>query len=84
MAVSGDDNLGHGAQKPVALFQNLLQRSVRPGDEVLDVCAGTGVIFPAAHTYKVKAVGLEKEAEYYGIALKRLEDLRQAEQPALF
>ena len=84
VAVSGDDNLGHGAQKPVALFQNLLQRSVRPGDEVLDVCAGTGVIFPAAHTYKVKAVGLEKEAEYYGIALKRLEDLRQAEQPALF
>ena len=32
----------HGAQKPVVVYQNLLQRSVRAGDKVLDPFAGTG------------------------------------------
>jgi DNA modification methylase len=31
-----DDNLGHQAQKPVALLTDLLSRSYRPGDKVLD------------------------------------------------
>jgi site-specific DNA-methyltransferase (adenine-specific) len=70
-----EENLTHGAQKPVALFVDLLKRSVRPGDSVLDCFAGTGTIFPAAHELKVRATGIELEAEYYGIAVKRLEKL---------
>ena len=70
-----DPGLQHGAQKPVALFEDLLRRSVRPGDTVLDSFAGSGTIFPAAHTFKVKAVGIEMNPEYYGICLNRLEAL---------
>lgn len=44
-----EENLTHGANKPVELFVNLLKRSVRPGDSVLDAFAGSGTIFPAAH-----------------------------------
>lgn len=79
---NGDDNLGHGAQKPVALYQNLLQRSVRPGMKVLDSFAGTGTIFPACHQYQCEATGLEMSENSYGIALARLAKLdEQGELP---
>lgn len=71
----GDDNLGHGAQKPVSLFTDLLKRSVRAGDKVLDPFAGTGTIFGAAHALRCLATGIEREANYYGIAAKRIEGL---------
>jgi site-specific DNA-methyltransferase (adenine-specific) len=74
-ATTADAGLQHGAQKPVALYENLLLRSVRPGDSVLDCFAGSGTIFPAAHTFKCKAVGIEMNPEYYGICLQRIQDL---------
>lgn len=74
ICATGDTNLGHGAQKPVACYQNLLQRSCLPGDKVLDTFCGTGTIFPAAQNMKVIATGIEKDPVYYGIAAKRLED----------
>lgn len=73
-----DANMTHGAQKPVALFVDLLKRSCRPGDKVLDSFAGSGTIFPAAHSMKVEATGLEMNPEYYGICLKRMEGLTEA------
>ena len=84
ISVSGDENLGHGAQKPVALYQNLLQRSVRPGDRVLDPFCGSGTIFEACNEFKCSAVGIEMEASSYGIALKRLQMLKKLETPSLF
>lgn len=80
ISTSADESMTHGAQKPVALFQNLLQRSVKPGDKVLDTCAGSGTIFPAAHTYKCAATALEYVPEYYAMCVKRLEMLKQIEQ----
>lgn len=70
-----DDNMSHGAQKPVMVYENLLQRSVRPGDTVLDAFSGSGTIFAACHGFKAKAVGLEMNPEYFGMGLKRLQDL---------
>lgn len=69
---SGDENLGHGAQKPVALIADLLKRSVKPGDRVLDPFAGTGTIFPAAHAHRCYATGIERDDNSYGIAAARL------------
>ena len=71
----GDPNVTHGAQKPVSLYQNLLQRSVRPGDRVLDTFAGTGTIFPAAHAVRCLATGIELEASHYGTGIQRLREL---------
>ena len=70
-----DANMSHGAQKPVALYLDLLKRSVRPGDTVLDSFAGSGTIFPAAHQFKVKAVGIEMNPEYYALGLNRIKAL---------
>ena len=71
-----EGNFGHGAQKPVEAYINLLQRSVRPGDRVFDAFAGTGTIFPAAHAVGCYAVGVEKEAAAYGTCVRRIQELK--------
>lgn len=71
-----DQNLNHQAQKPVALYQDLLRRSCNPGDRVLDPFCGTGTIFPAAHSMKIFATGVELNEAAYGIAAKRLKELK--------
>lgn len=79
VTVSGDENMTHGAQKPIALYQNLLQRSVRPGDKVLDPFGGTCGTIPAGHTYQCEVTAIELNPEYYALGLKRLKDLQQTE-----
>jgi site-specific DNA-methyltransferase (adenine-specific) len=71
-----DSNLGHHAQKPVSLYNDLLRRSVRPGDSVLDPFCGTGTIFPAAHALKCKATAIEMDDMALGIAAARLKELK--------
>lgn len=73
---TSDDNLNHPAQKPVALYSDFLNRSCRPGDSVLDPFCGSGTVFPAAHGLKIKATGIELDDSAYGIAVKRLSDLK--------
>jgi DNA modification methylase len=74
--VPSDPNLGHQAQKPVALYSDLLRRSVRPGDSVLDPFCGTGTIYPACHEFKCKGTGIERDAAACGIASQRLKELK--------
>ncbi len=73
-----DSQLGHSAQKPVALYRELLDRSCNPGSAVLDACCGTGPIFPAAHELKCRATGLEMAPASYGIAVNRITKLKEA------
>lgn len=84
IAVQGDENMSHGAQKPVALMQNLLQRSVRPGDRVFDGFAGTGPTFEAGHGYKCTVIGCEISQEYYAMSLQRIQQLKALESPDMF
>ncbi len=73
IVTSSDEQMSHGAQKPVALYEELLRRSVKPGDVLLDSFGGTGPLIPAAHTYKCKAVVLEQNPIYYGLCAARLQ-----------
>lgn len=82
-STTADENMSHGAQKPVAVYQNLLQRSVRPGDVVLDSFAGTGTIFPAAHSFQCEAIGLERNPEYFALCVQRLEKLSSDDEIGL-
>lgn len=78
-----DANLGHAAQKPVALFEDLLSRSCLPGNSALDLCCGSGPIFPAAHARKILATGIELDQASYGIAVRRLEEIKNPVEPEL-
>ena len=71
-----DENLGHSAQKPVELMRNLLKRSAKPGDTVLDPFMGTGSVLPAAHELLCTYIGVELEKASFGIATTRLEKLK--------
>ncbi len=64
------------AQKPVDLYRDLLSRSARAGDSVLDCFAGTGPILPAAHQLRVAATAVEMLPQNFGIAAKRLANLK--------
>lgn len=73
---ASDPNLGWAAQKPVELFMDLLGRSCRAGDRVLDPFAGSGTIFPASHKLRIRATGMETDPVAYGIAVKRIGELK--------
>ena len=67
-------NKTHAAQKPVELYAQLLSRSCRPGDIVLDPCCGSGTIFPAAKRCGVTAWGIEQDEAVYLTAVARISE----------
>lgn len=75
IVIPAESDKVHGAQKPVPLYCNLLMRSIKPGDHVLDSFCGSGTIFPAANRMHVYATGIELAAASYGIAYKRMEEV---------
>lgn len=76
-----DENIGHQAQKPVALIEDLLRRSCSAGDFVLDPFAGSGPILPAAFGLKLHCHAVEEDAAAYALCTQRMEKLK--EQPEL-
>lgn len=53
----------YGAQKPVALYEELLSRSVDPGNKVLDPSCGAGPVFRASKALSCTATGIELNSE---------------------
>ena len=65
-------NIDHAAAKPVDLYCNLLRRSTIPGMKVLDPCAGSGTIFPAARALSLLATGIESNPKHINTCKLRL------------
>jgi DNA modification methylase len=72
---SPGEGLGHPAAKPPALYEELLRRSVKPGDRVLDLFGGTGPLLPACAFLRCAATVVEMDSEFYGICVDRLNAL---------
>lgn len=68
-----DYSIERAAHKPPEVYLNLMQRSCRVGDRVLDPCCGSGPVFPAASNFEVVATGIELDKAAYGQCLKRLQ-----------
>lgn len=62
----------HVSVKPVALMEWLLRLLVPAGGTVLDPLVGSGTTLVAAARLGVRAIGIEREAEYVEIARARL------------
>lgn len=69
----------HAAEKPVEVLKNLLVRSVRPGDVVLDPCAGSGSTIFAADELNCFCIAFEKEKIHYDTALARIYGVTEKE-----
>lgn len=64
----------HPTQKPVALYDWLLDKFVKPGQRILDTHLGSGSSAIAAHYFGCDFVGMEIDKDYYDAAVKRFTD----------
>ncbi len=62
----------HPSQKPEALLERIIKASSNVGDTVLDPFAGTFTTCAVAHSLGRKAIGIEMQADYFKIGLRRL------------
>ncbi len=63
----------HPVQKPVKLYEWLLDNYAKEGDKILDTHLGSGSIAIACHNRGFDLIACELDTEYYQAAMKRLE-----------
>lgn len=66
----------HPTQKPVALLEWLVKTYTNPGDTVLDPVMGSATTGIACLRTGRHFVGIEKDATYFDVARKRVDDER--------
>jgi len=64
----------HPTQKPVSLYEWLLQNYAKKGDKILDTHLGSGSIAIACHNLGFELTACELDTEYYQASLKRIKD----------
>lgn len=63
----------HPTQKPIALYEWILQNYANPGDKILDTHVGSASSLIACHRLGFDFVGFELDEEYFTKARQRLE-----------
>lgn len=71
-----DANRIHPTQKPVALYEWLLQKYAAKGDKILDTHVGSASSLIACHNLDFDYVGFEKDKDYFNDATERLEKVK--------
>ena len=66
------DGKFHPTQKPIALFEYLVNTYTNEGETVLDNCMGSGTTGLACLKTNRQFIGIEKEKQYYDVAVRRL------------
>jgi site-specific DNA-methyltransferase (adenine-specific) len=69
---SNDINRQHPTQKPIKLYQWLLDNYAKPNDKILDTHLGSGSIAIACHDYGFELTCCELDKEYYDKAIQRI------------
>lgn len=62
----------HPSQKPEVLIERIIRASSNPEDTVLDLFSGTFTTSAVSKRLGRKTIGIEADAEYIGIGLRRL------------
>lgn len=68
----GRKEISHPVQKPLALCEYLIKTYSNEGDLVLDNCCGSGTTCLAAKNVGRNYIGIEKDENYFKIAMERL------------
>ena len=71
-----DANRIHPTQKPVALYEWLLQKYATKGDKIIDTHVGSASSLIAFHNLDFQYVGFEKDKDYFNDATARLEKVK--------
>lgn len=78
--ISGKEEKGkriHPTQKPLNLFQKILQDFSSENDLILDCFSGSGTTAIACHNLKRRFICIEKDKDYYESSVKRLEEAKK-------
>lgn len=67
----------HPCEKPVTLLSLALKASTKPGAVVLDAFMGSGATGDAALRMGRKFIGIERDAEHFASACRRIEDAQR-------
>ena len=67
----------HPHQKPIELYEWILNNYASPGDKILDTHCGSAASLVACYNLGFDFVGFEIDEEYYQKALKRLDAVRR-------
>ena len=68
-----DKNRFHPTQKPIALYEWLLNNYAEKGDKILDTHVGSASSLIACHNLGFDYIGFELDKDYYNQATQRLE-----------
>ena len=71
---AGEERIKHPTQKPLELWNKLLNVHSKENDLVLDCFSGSGTTAIACHRLKRRFICIEKDPEYWKASCKRLED----------
>ena len=74
ISVPSDPAKDHPTQKPVALMEYLIRTYTLPGETVLDNTMGSGTTGVACMNTGRNFIGIERDPEYFAIALKRIDE----------
>jgi len=77
--IGADEIRIHPTQKPVKLYQWLLDNYAEKGQRILDTHLGSGSSAIAAHYFGCDFVGIELDKDYYEAACKRFEQMTRQE-----
>lgn len=72
----------HPTQKPVALLEYLIKTYTNEGDTVLDFTFGSGTTGVACKKLNRKFIGIEKDKNYFDIAVKRIQETEVLDKTA--
>ena len=72
----------HPTQKPVKLYEWILEHYAKPGDKILDPMAGSGSCLVACHNKGYECTGFEIDSEYFKKATERIQ--RETAQMNIF
>lgn len=71
------NNSLHPTQKPLGLFETLIEKASPQNDLVLDCFSGSGTTAVAAYNLGRRFICIEKDRGYWEASVKRLEDARK-------
>ncbi len=70
-------NTIHPTEKPIRLYQWILDNYAKEGDKILDTHLGSGSIAIACHNLGFDLTACELDKDYYDSAMKRIEQHKQ-------
>ena len=77
-----DEGKYHPTQKPIALYEYLINTYSNEGDTILDPCMGSGTTGVACVNTNRNFIGIEKEENYYKIAEQGISSTVSLDEPS--